>query len=240
MDIWFTRDVESRVSHLVESFSRLQKRRRDRPRPFITIAREYGCDAYELAEGLCERINREYRADPPWAVYDRRLVERVAEDMQIAGQMVRSMTTEHRTAFEQFLDSMVLNIPPTDIIYRRTARLIRGVAWHGNAVIVGRGGVFLCRDLAPGFHIGLVAPATWRIQHLVAAGVFPDTATGMRRLEALDREREQFYRKYFDIEIGCARSFDLVINNASFTPREMADLAMAALRARPERLNETA
>jgi cytidylate kinase len=225
---------------MVESFCRVRTRKQEHPRPFITIAREYGCDAYELAAGLCERINEVYRADPPWSVYDKRLVERVAEDMQITSQMVRSMTTEHRTAFEQFLDSMVLNIPSTDVIYHRVARVIRGVAWHGNAVIIGRGGVFLSRDLAPGFHIGLVAPPAWRLQRLVAKGSFPNGKEGEHRLEAIDGERQRFYRKYFEVEIDCARSFDLVINNATFSPPEMVELVMSALTARPGRLTVAA
>jgi cytidylate kinase len=226
---WVTKEVDDRIAQMADSVRRFRYRTAMRTRPFVTLSREYGCDGFEVASSLAARLNALLKTEPSWAVYDRSLVEKVAGDFSIAKYLIESMTTEHRTAFEDFLRNMVLRLPSRDLIFRRTARVVKSLAWHGHAVIVGRGGVFLCADMPVGFHMQLVAPFSWRLERLAQKKGKNRTSALERDIKEADRERKYFYLKHFQRDICCPYEFDLVINNSLFSPDQIVDLALMAM-----------
>ena len=68
--------------------------------PFITISRQFGCGAFPLAEAITSKLNEGTVSDPPWAVYDRALVERIAADHQLSEELVELL--QKRQAGEPF------------------------------------------------------------------------------------------------------------------------------------------
>jgi len=229
MTSWVTKEVDDRIAQMADSLRRFRYRSASRPRPFVTISREFGCDSFEVAKGLVGRLNDIDRGDTGWDIYDRGLVEKVAGDYSIANYLIESMTIEHRTAFEEFLRNMVLHLPARDYIMRRTARVIRSLAWHGRAVIVGRGGVFLCADMANGLHLQLSAPVGWRVEQLARKQNISDIKDAERRIEKADRERKIFFEKHFKKDICRAHQFDLVINNSRFAADQIVELVVTAM-----------
>lgn len=229
MEGWYTRDVDSRVSYMFEGLRRYRFKRHGGTAPFLTIAREYGCGAYEIAVKLAERLNAENHSSIPWRIYDRQLVERVAGDLKITARLVASMTVEHRGALEEFLGSTVLNIPNRDTIFRRVAKMIRGIAWHGRAIIIGRGGAYLTADMPGGFHVSLVAPFIWRYEQMRSAEPGRDADEVRKTLERIDAERHRFYRSYFGVDIADAHPFDLVFNCGHMDSETVAGLVADAL-----------
>ena len=59
--------------------------------PFVTISREAGAGGSTLARGLVEALNRRDTGSPPWQSFDRKLVEKVAEDFKITRRLVDSL-----------------------------------------------------------------------------------------------------------------------------------------------------
>ena len=230
MDIWYSRGVDSRISQMFETIRDYKLTPRDKPRPFITISREYGCEAFQVAAELAERLNRHDKEANPWVVYDRKLVEKVADDLEVTNDIIAKMTTEHRNAFEEFLSSMVLQIPSNDKIYKRIAKLIRGVAWHGNAIIIGRGGAFLCNDMNAGFHFRIVAPFEWRLKRLVEGKHDVDPVKMRTKLTSMDKERNTFYRKYFAPASLEAYDFAMTFNNENLNANEIVDHILLTMK----------
>ena len=52
--------------------------------PFITISREYGCFGFSVAEKITELLNADKKINPPWAAYNRELLDRVMRDMGLS------------------------------------------------------------------------------------------------------------------------------------------------------------
>jgi cytidylate kinase len=102
-------------------------------------------------------------------------------------------------------------------------RLIRGIAWHGRVIIIGRASGIICSDMIGGVNIGMVAPFAWRmdnIKHLKSG----ESAYSEKALHDKDKQRERFYKKYFNVDIGAYRHFDIVFNNARLSAGEMAEM----------------
>ncbi len=47
--------------------------------PFVTISREFGCEAVPLAHQLVDVLNECCRPSFPWLAYDRDLIDKVSE-----------------------------------------------------------------------------------------------------------------------------------------------------------------
>jgi cytidylate kinase len=230
---WVTKEVDDRIGRMVDSIRRFHyPMESGKARPFVTLSRQYGCDAFDVASGLVARLNERCGRARHWEVYDRSLVELVASDAEISDRIVKSMTSEHRTAFEEFLRDMVLKIPSRDKIFIRTARVIKSLAWHGYAVIIGRGGYRLCSELPHGFHVQIVAPAEWRAARVLVEQEFSDSVAAMKHLRSMDRVREEFFQYHFDRKIGGGEEFDMVINNSRFPPLQIVDLILRGMEKR--------
>src|SRR5690554_5620412 len=63
------------------------------PTPFITISREVGAGAHELAHRLVEHLNEVDPGEVPWTAWDRELVEKVAADHNISQELIESLGT---------------------------------------------------------------------------------------------------------------------------------------------------
>ena len=229
---WVNREVDDRIARMVEGVRKFRfPHVGGKPPVFITISRAYGCEAFELAGSLAERLNSGQQGGF-WDVYDKTLVELVAQDSKISERLITAMTVEHRNAFEEFLHNIVLKNPSRDQIFIRTARVMKSLAWHGSAVIIGRGGFLLCGDMPGGFHVQVVAPERWRVARLMKQREFDSDAEALSYIRSMDRAREQFFRHHFGRGPGSAADFDLVFNNSRFTPTQMAGAVIAAMRER--------
>lgn len=233
----YTKAVDIRISHMIEALRRYRFEKSAPVLPFITISREYGCRAFEVATALATRFNEQQAQNPPWAVYDRNLVEKVAGDFKVANRLVESMTTEHRGALEEFLNSQVLKIPSQDVVFKRMSRVIRSLAWHGNAIIIGRGGAHLCRDLSSGVHVRLNAPFYWRLERYRRRYPGEDREEVRKQLIEMDRERRRFYEKHFGSDHRLAHDFDLEINDSRFTADQIVSFVLTAMRNKGFKVN---
>ncbi len=230
---WVTKEVDDRIAGMVDSIRKFHYPSESKKvRPFVTISRQYGCDAFEVASGLAEKLNEHSGPEYLWDVYDRSLVELVARDEEISDRIVRSMTSEHRFAFEEFLRDMVLKLPSRDKIFIRTARVIKSLAWHGYAVIIGRGGFRLCSEMDNGFHVQIVAPVEWRCSRILVDQELASAAVALKHLKSMDKVRNEFFKYHFDQRSGSSEEFDLVINNSRFTPPHIVEMVLKGMAQR--------
>jgi hypothetical protein len=138
---------------------RLRQPAREEHRPTLTLSRQFGCEAYPLAESLAEALTK--RTGQPWTVFDKALIERVSQETRLSEQLLARLGDETR-----MLDKLAGAIrgwhTHTDA-YEALVRHIVGAAREGNAIIVGRGGAIVAQDLPNCFHFRLEAPLEYRI-----------------------------------------------------------------------------
>ena len=70
--------IEQRETGWLQIRERLARNAREVAHPTITISREFGCEGHALAQRLKELLDE--ASTEPWHVFDKALVEKVAED----------------------------------------------------------------------------------------------------------------------------------------------------------------
>jgi hypothetical protein len=75
--------------------------------PFITISREFGCEAWPLAQRLAEILNEKLRPAKPWVAYDRELLDKVARELQLRREIVESLAGRRRNEMSELFDTLL-------------------------------------------------------------------------------------------------------------------------------------
>jgi len=207
-----------------------------RNKPFVTIAREAGAGGRTLAEALARKLaERETDSDRPWLVYDRELVQKVADDHHIAGTLVESLEDQQHHSLKELFKQLTNEAPATLTLVKKVSETMLGLAKKGRVVLVGRGGVFITRNLPGGVHVFLTAPKEDRIKHLASEwGLSDDQARD--KVHELDRNRADFYRRYFPRFRAEPGAFDLVLETSKTPLDEQVAAVIEKLDAKAETL----
>lgn len=180
--------------------------------PFVTISRQGGAGGRTFGQLLVNRLNTLDPGEEPWTLWDRQLVEKIAEDHKIARELVESLGETSRSWFEDFLAALSVQGDETEArIYQVVATAIRAMAQKGRVVIVGRGGVYITRNLPGGVHLRLVAPVEYRAKHM-AEQLQMSYEAALAHVHQLDRQREIFYHRYWPKQVVGVEAFTLTIN----------------------------
>ncbi len=197
--------------------------------PFITISRQFGCGAFALAEAIAEKLSGGSGESFPWAVYDQALVQRIAKDHKLSEDLVKGLGEAGRSELEESVLGLLEGFTPELKIYRAMVSTIRALAMHGRVIIVGRGGGILTKNIPGGLHIRIIAPFNWRVDRTMALMKMSreDTAEYVRKM---DKERENFIRKYMNADVEAPHHYHLIMNNALMEKDDMVRAAEAAAR----------
>jgi hypothetical protein len=165
----------------------------------ITIEREFGCGASEIASLVAGRLG--------WSLWDERLTQEIARLTQSTPEAVERR--EWRTdpvvfrLFQDFLrGAFEGGLPPTNRLHLLDARRIAAVSEtavktalsSGPSVIVGRGSQFFLRNRKDVFHVFLYASRDQKISRLISKGETQDKAIEL--VDTTDKARAAFVRQY--------------------------------------------
>jgi cytidylate kinase len=181
----------------------------------VTIDREFGSGAADIARKLAERLG--------WTLWDELLTRNIAQlakcdHTQVARREERMDPLYYRLfksflrgSFEGNLGARRLGLLDADVIFRLTQRVVHAAADEGRAVIVGRGAAFFLADRPDAFHVFLYAPYDHKVRRLVHGGTKSEEAA--RLVDTIDDERADFIRKYFGKEWPSRRLYNMMINS---------------------------
>jgi Cytidylate kinase-like family len=165
----------------------------------ITIEREFGCGAPEIASLVANHLG--------WSLWDERLTQEIARLTQSTPEAVEQR--EWRTdplvfrVFQDFLrGGFEGGLPPTNRLHLLDARRIAAVSEtavktalsSGPSVIVGRGSQFFLRNRKDVFHVFLYASRDHKIGRLISRGETQDKAIEL--IDTTDKARAAFVRQY--------------------------------------------
>src|ERR1700681_944372 len=140
----------------------------------LTIDREYGSGAAEIAEKLAERLG--------WKVWDQALNNEVARHLECDSQHVEQQEERRDPLYYRFFKTFLrgsfegsqitprIKMADAEGIRRVSEQMVRAAASEGNAVIVGRGSAYDLRDKADSFHIFIYAPFEEKVRRLQQQG----------------------------------------------------------------------
>jgi Cytidylate kinase-like family len=169
----------------------------------ITIEREFGCGASEIAGLVATRLG--------WSLWDERLTQEIARLTESTPEAVEQR--EWRTdpavfrVFQDFLrGGFEGGLPPTSRLHLLDARRIAAVSETavktalagGPSVIVGRGSQFFLRNRKDVFHVFLYASRDHKISRLIARGETQNKAIEL--IDTTDKSRAAFVRQYLGLK----------------------------------------
>ncbi|MDH5294124.1 MAG: cytidylate kinase-like family protein [Acidimicrobiia bacterium] len=198
--------------------------------PFITISRQAGAGGRALADRLVE-VFESYSEDlfSGWQVFDRRLCELVAEDPKMSQALDSLLAEEYHSAAGAFFRSAFA--PDQDVVMARVFEVVRSVAFAGKAVIVGRAGSQVSRDLDQGVHIRLVAPMRVRVQRIALRDGL-DERSARELTRRTDAHRARLLKARFDVDIEDPTNYDVTWNTDAADLDEVAAAVATLVRNR--------
>lgn len=221
-------EIEKRLNAWNEWAVR-QAREKETPKPCVTISREFGCQAYPLAEALHARLNAEAASKAEWTVLDRLLLEKIAQKSGYAKAELEYITHVDPT-FQSMITTFMgrEHADPFEVFFY-IKKTVRYFAKAGNSIIVGRGGVCLTQDLPHVLHVRLTAPMAFKLK-IIMAYMGNSEEEAREHIEARQSERDEFTRHFTKMDLADPHLYHLLINNEKFTIPEITDIVTERLK----------
>ena len=181
----------------------------------LTIDREYGSGAAEIAQKLADRLG--------WKLWDQSLTDEIARRLECPKLHVERQEERrdplHYRIFKAFLRGSYegsqitpqMKVADAESIRQVSEQVVRKAAGEGNCVIVGRGSAYYLRDQPDSFHVFIYAPFEEKVRRLQQTGKSEQEATEL--VETVDRGRADFIRQNFGIQFPCRHFFHLMVNS---------------------------
>jgi cytidylate kinase len=194
--------------------------RQAKPAVTIAISRQSGARGTTTARAVGKRLG--------WAVYDRELVERIAQDIKVQASLLEGVDEKKVGWLQEFMGSLTSAPVVSDIAFvHRMVKTIASLVAHGDCVLVGRGVAHLL-PVETTLRVRLVAPVACRVAAMSRKlGVSEEEAA--IEVAAIDRQRVQFVRDHFNKDTTDPSLYDLVLNTERFSVEQCADLIVDAL-----------
>jgi cytidylate kinase len=186
----------------------------------IAISRQAGANGAAVARAAGERLG--------WPVYDRELIEKIAQEMGLRSQLVESIDESRTSWLEECLRAFTSRPGVSEGAYLLTLRrVLFSLAAHGDCVIVGRGAAQVLPE-ATTLRIRLVGPFEQRIASIRERhGLWP--AEARRFVQETDERRRRFVQDHFHKGPDDPALYDLVLNSGRLSVKDCVGLIVCAL-----------
>jgi cytidylate kinase len=187
----------------------------------IALSREAGTRASQVALEIGTRLG--------WPVFDRQLLDRIAEDMGLRTSLLDAVDEKHVSWIEETIEAFgsALAVSETGYVIH-LVRTMLSLGAHGQCVIVGRGSPHAL-PAATTLRVRLVAPLKDRAQAM-SERLQKDLSEAGQHFQEIDRERTRFVKDHFHKDAADPHNYDLVICTSRFTVSDCAAVVIEALQ----------
>jgi hypothetical protein len=196
---------------------------REAQKPMITLSREYGALGGTIGRDVAQALHFGY--------YAQELVHEVAKRADVRRQVVESLDERSQTRIGRWVNDMISGgiFAPSDYL-RNLSQVIVTVGRHGQGVVVGRG-AHLILDPAQTLRVRAHAPLEHRVRYIAKRDGL-SLAAARRKVQLVDSERAAFYRRHFNNDVADPLNFDLMLNTASLSVAQCADIVTHSFKRR--------
>jgi cytidylate kinase len=182
----------------------------------ITIEREYGSGAAQIAAKLADRLG--------WKLWDQQVTLEIARLAHCHQSEVARREERRDPLYQRLLKSFALGssegyrgAPPvemldSDSIFKYAQRIVEQAAAAGNCVILGRGSQHFLQGRKDTLRFFLYAPTSDKVRRLMSEGNTQSHAEAL--VDTVDRERAAFIKNYFHAEWPNRAVYHAMINTA--------------------------
>jgi cytidylate kinase len=217
--------IEMRLGSLLEinrrkDESEASRIRAGKAKPTITISREFGCEAFPMAERLKEIMEK--KTGQSWALMDKALLEEVAKHHKLSEDILRGLGEKNR-----ILDEMLATFTPRwkseKDHFRLICKHVFSLAEKGNVIIVGRGSAIVTQPLKNCYHFRMYASHGYKVAS-IARRLKLSPAEAENIVEKRQKQRDDFVRDFLDRDARDLTFYHLVFNNDKNSPERIAQL----------------
>lgn len=202
--------VDKRIGALIEVTRRQDSIKGEPPpKPTITISREFGCEAYPMAELLRQLMEK--RTKESWTLMDKALLEEVAKNHNLSDQVL-SKLGEKNHFLDEFLSTFSNRWKSDRDYYRLLCKQIIALAENGNVIIVGRGGAQVTHRMKNCYHFRMFASTAFKASS-IAKRLGLDISEAEALVEKRQKDRDRFIRDFLDCDPYNLNFYHLVFNN---------------------------
>lgn len=203
-------DLSSRAKELVAKPSALK--------PTITLSREFGCEAFPVAEDLVKLAEK--KTGERWVLVDKSLLDAVAREHNIPEEIMFSLGSKPRW-FDDMLTTFSQNWKGDADYYRLLCQQVVMTASAGNAIIVGLGAAIITKSMANCSHFRLIAEHKFKVGSIAKR---MKVSKQEAEIIVLDRqkERDRIIRKLLDADEHAPLLYHAIFNNGKFKNQEIA------------------
>ena len=188
----------------------------------ITIGREFGSGGRELGKRIADTLQIAY--------YDQEIITELAKRTNQTEEYIRQLEESNfipllpitigRTFSSQFYQAM----EPNQAVFIEQSKMIKEMAEKSDCVIVGRCADYILRDKNP-LRIFVYADMDFKLARCRQKGEPTETkndAEVKRKMNAIDRQRAQYYQCHTGRTWGEKSGYDLCINMTSLEIKNVA------------------
>src|SRR2546423_3457722 len=181
----------------------------------VTIEREYGCGAAEIARKLALKLG--------WKLWDRDLTAEIARVANVDPSSVSMCEERVDSTFQRLVKvfwrgsyerSANLSHQPfgPDRMVEVGEEVMCNIAEEGNCVIVGRGAPYFLREREDAFCVFLYAPRDLKFRRVLTR--VSNEKEALELVDTVDQERHDFVKHYFGKEWPSRHLYDAMLNTA--------------------------
>jgi len=198
--------------------------------PVITISRECGCYAINMANQLVEKLSK--LTGEKWTVLTKEILVEAAEKLELHPKQIEYVfESKEKSTWDDVFAAMSNKYYKSDKQIKKTiADVVQAMAKRGNCIIIGRGGVILTQDIEKSLHLKLQAPLEWRATQLQKkhGGSLNEMQIYARTVDS----KREIFRNFFNkqpLELG---HFDIVFNSMKLEDEIIVNTTLEVLKAK--------
>ncbi|WP_277058089.1 AAA family ATPase [Trichlorobacter lovleyi] len=206
--------VDLRVGAL-EEYNRTQKQKamlrhkKPKPRPCVTISRQFGCLGYPVAERVCELMS--HKSGEPWLLIDRAVLDEVAKHHNISKDILESLGEKNR-----LLDDILATFSPrwthSQDCFRLLCKHVVSLAEQGNVIIMELGGAIITRHFEHSKHFRIYGSMDFKVR-AIAQRLQIEYAAAEKMVIKQQKQRDAFTRDFLDQDDHNPALYELLFNN---------------------------
>ena len=215
--------VDLRIGSL-EEYNRRQKEkaaahhRKPKPRPCLTISREFGCEGYPVAERLRELMMQ--TPGDEWGRIDKAILEEVARHHNISEDILQALGENN-----QILNEVLATFSPrwkSDHEYfKLLCRHVVALAEQGNVIISELGGAVITRHVEHSYHFRIYGSDGFKTASLARRlQLEPEAAEKMMHRQ--QKARDHFTRDFLSQDDHDPALYNILFNNDCMPPQQIA------------------
>jgi cytidylate kinase len=191
---------------------------KEKPCNIITISRQMGSGGTYIGYLAAKELGFKY--------LDREILRQAAIKLGIQPDILERYDGRSTSLIENIVQSFCFGtpeipfLPPlgmpvyNKVLFALESKIIKDVADHCSAVIVGRGGFYILKDMPNTIHIFVHAPLDYRIERIMKVHKIADRRKAQKMIEESDHERTKFIRDMVGIDWFDGRNYHLCIDSS--------------------------